>query len=98
MAHRRPEPGGDNNCREVQAVFHQGLNTQGFGTLINVASALGRIPAPHYTTYAATKYAIVGRVFQNFVENRDRRFRTLKRKALLTNEARMQKVFELLGG
>ncbi len=33
---------------------------QGFGTLINVASALGKIPAPYYASYTATKYAIVG--------------------------------------
>jgi len=30
------------------------------GTLINVASALGKIPAPYYASYTASKYAIVG--------------------------------------
>jgi short-subunit dehydrogenase len=33
---------------------------QGTGTLINIASALGKIPAPYYASYTATKYAIVG--------------------------------------
>lgn len=33
---------------------------QGHGTLINLASALGKIPAPYYASYTASKYAIVG--------------------------------------
>ncbi|GAB1595719.1 SDR family NAD(P)-dependent oxidoreductase [Lysobacter claricitrinus] len=32
----------------------------GHGTLINVASMLGRTPAPYYASYCATKYGIVG--------------------------------------
>ncbi|MGY4515862.1 SDR family NAD(P)-dependent oxidoreductase [Lysobacter sp. HA18] len=32
----------------------------GDGTLINVASMLGRTPAPYYASYCATKYGIVG--------------------------------------
>jgi len=42
---------------------HAALNQfrrQGSGTLINMASALGKIPAPYYSTYTASKYAIVG--------------------------------------
>jgi short-subunit dehydrogenase len=30
------------------------------GTLINIASALGKIPAPYYASYAASKYGVVG--------------------------------------
>jgi len=30
------------------------------GTLINIASALGKIPAPYYASYTAAKYGIVG--------------------------------------
>src|SRR5688572_5679017 len=33
---------------------------QGFGTLINVASALGKVPAPYYGSYTAAKYGVVG--------------------------------------
>jgi short-subunit dehydrogenase len=36
--------------------FHR----QGHGVLINVASALGKIPAPYYASYAASKYGVVG--------------------------------------
>lgn len=32
----------------------------GAGTLVNVASMLGRTPAPYYASYCATKYAIIG--------------------------------------
>lgn len=32
----------------------------GDGTLINIASMLGRTPAPYYASYCATKYGIVG--------------------------------------
>jgi len=30
------------------------------GVLINIASALGKIPAPYYASYAASKYGVVG--------------------------------------
>jgi NAD(P)-dependent dehydrogenase (short-subunit alcohol dehydrogenase family) len=30
------------------------------GTLINTASGLGKIPAPYYSTYTASKYGVVG--------------------------------------
>lgn len=33
---------------------------QHFGTLINMASILGRTPAPYYASYCASKYGIVG--------------------------------------
>jgi short-subunit dehydrogenase len=33
---------------------------KGQGILINVASALGKIPAPYYASYTASKYGIVG--------------------------------------
>jgi len=33
---------------------------QGRGTLINTASGLGKIPSPYYSTYTASKYAVVG--------------------------------------
>lgn len=33
---------------------------QGDGTLINIASMLGRTPAPYYASYCATKYGIIG--------------------------------------
>jgi NAD(P)-dependent dehydrogenase (short-subunit alcohol dehydrogenase family) len=33
---------------------------QGWGTLINVASLLGKVPAPHYTSYVAAKHGVVG--------------------------------------
>jgi short-subunit dehydrogenase len=36
------------------------FRTQGNGILINIASALGKIPAPYYASYAASKYGIVG--------------------------------------
>jgi short-subunit dehydrogenase len=36
--------------------FHK----QGAGTLINIASALGKLPAPYYSSYTASKYGIVG--------------------------------------
>ena len=32
----------------------------GDGTLINIASMLGRTPAPYYASYCATKYGIIG--------------------------------------
>lgn len=33
---------------------------QGYGTLINTASGLGKFPAPYYTSYSASKYGVVG--------------------------------------
>ncbi|GAB2515511.1 SDR family NAD(P)-dependent oxidoreductase [Lysobacter humi (ex Lee et al. 2017)] len=33
---------------------------QGSGTLVNIASMLGRTPAPYYASYCATKYGIIG--------------------------------------
>jgi len=33
---------------------------QGSGTLINTASGLGKIPSPYYSSYTASKYAVVG--------------------------------------
>lgn len=36
------------------------FRTQGAGTLINIASMLGRTPAPYYASYCATKYGIIG--------------------------------------
>jgi short-subunit dehydrogenase len=33
---------------------------QGSGTLINIASALGEIPAPYYASYVAAKHGVVG--------------------------------------
>jgi short-subunit dehydrogenase len=36
------------------------FQTRGEGTLINVASIVGKIPAPFYASYAAAKFGIVG--------------------------------------
>jgi short-subunit dehydrogenase len=36
------------------------FRAQGGGTLINIASALGEIPAPYYASYVAAKHGIVG--------------------------------------
>lgn len=33
---------------------------QGHGTLINIASVLGKVPAPYYASYAAAKHGVVG--------------------------------------
>lgn len=33
---------------------------QGYGVLINVASVLGVVPAPNYSSYVASKFAVVG--------------------------------------
>lgn len=38
----------------------QQFRRQKKGTLINMASVLGKIPAPYYASYTASKYAIVG--------------------------------------
>lgn len=36
------------------------FRTQGAGTLVNIASMLGRTPAPYYASYCASKYGIIG--------------------------------------
>ena len=33
---------------------------RGAGTLVNIASMLGRTPAPYYASYCATKYGVIG--------------------------------------
>jgi short-subunit dehydrogenase len=38
----------------------QHFRERGSGTLINIASALGRVPVPYYASYAASKYGVVG--------------------------------------
>jgi short-subunit dehydrogenase len=38
----------------------QHFRQQGTGTLINTASGLGKIPAPYYSSYTASKYGVVG--------------------------------------
>jgi short-subunit dehydrogenase len=38
----------------------QQFRQQGTGTLINTASGLGKMPAPYYSSYTASKYGIVG--------------------------------------
>ena len=38
----------------------QAFERQGFGTLINVASMIGRIAAPYYTSYSAAKHGVIG--------------------------------------
>jgi NAD(P)-dependent dehydrogenase (short-subunit alcohol dehydrogenase family) len=38
----------------------QQFRQQGSGTLINTASGLGKIPAPYYSSYTASKYGVVG--------------------------------------
>jgi short-subunit dehydrogenase len=42
------------------AVALQQFRAQGGGTLINIASALGEIPAPYYASYVAAKHGVVG--------------------------------------
>jgi NAD(P)-dependent dehydrogenase (short-subunit alcohol dehydrogenase family) len=41
-------------------VAMQRFRRQGHGTLINMASVLGKVPAPYYASYTAAKYGIVG--------------------------------------
>jgi NAD(P)-dependent dehydrogenase (short-subunit alcohol dehydrogenase family) len=36
------------------------FRSQGYGTLINISSVLGKVPAPCYSSYAASKHGIVG--------------------------------------
>ena len=36
------------------------FNTQKSGTLINIASVIGKVPAPYFASYAAAKHGVVG--------------------------------------
>ncbi len=36
------------------------FRAQGFGVLINIASVLGKVPAPYFASYAAAKHGVVG--------------------------------------
>jgi len=45
-------------CGSYFAMKH--FMEHGKGTLINVASMIGRIPAPYYASYAAAKHAVLG--------------------------------------
>ena len=36
------------------------FRTQGSGTLINIASVLGKVPSPYYSSYVAAKHGVVG--------------------------------------
>ncbi len=45
-------------CGSYFAMQH--FMEKGQGTLINVASMIGKIPAPYYASYAAAKHAVVG--------------------------------------
>jgi short-subunit dehydrogenase len=36
------------------------FRARGHGTLVNIASLLGRLPAPYYASYAASKFGVVG--------------------------------------
>jgi short-subunit dehydrogenase len=38
----------------------QQFRRQGTGTLINVASVIGKVPAPYFSSYAAAKHGVVG--------------------------------------
>ncbi len=38
----------------------QQFKTQGRGTLINIASVIGKVPAPYFASYAAAKHGVVG--------------------------------------
>jgi short-subunit dehydrogenase len=42
------------------AVALRQFRAQGGGTLINIASVLGEIPAPYYASYVAAKHGVVG--------------------------------------
>ena len=54
---------------------------------------------PSAVRHADHRFMHVGRcsAIQNFVQNRDGRFAALQRKALVSNEARVQKALELFG-
>ena len=36
------------------------FRSQGFGILINIASVIGKVPAPYFASYAAAKHGVVG--------------------------------------
>jgi len=36
------------------------FRAQGYGTLINIASVIGKVPSPYYASYAAAKHGVVG--------------------------------------
>ena len=38
----------------------QQFRRQGKGTLINVASVIGKAPSPYFSSYAAAKHGVVG--------------------------------------
>lgn len=38
----------------------QQFKVQGWGTLINIASVIGKVPAPYFASYAAAKHGVVG--------------------------------------
>lgn len=38
----------------------QQFKQQGYGTLIDVASVIGKVPAPYFSSYAAAKHGVVG--------------------------------------
>ena len=49
---------------------------QGYGTLINISSVIGKVPSPYYSSYAAAKHGVVGlsavlrqELKQNEIEN-----------------------------
>ncbi len=47
---------------------------QGYGTLINMASVIGKVPAPYFASYAAAKHGVVGlsaAIRQELEENND---------------------------
>lgn len=43
----------------AHCALHQ-FRRQGHGNLINIASILGKVPAPYYASYVATKFGVVG--------------------------------------
>lgn len=53
----------------------QQFRAQGAGTLINVASVIGKVPAPYFSSYAAAKHGVVGlsgSIRQELEENGDK--------------------------
>lgn len=47
-------------ARRASAAAYRLMIAQGFGHIVNTASAAGLAPAPGFTAYAATKHAVVG--------------------------------------
>jgi short-subunit dehydrogenase len=45
-------------CGSYFAIRH--FRQQGAGILINIASVIGKVPAPYYSSYAASKHGVVG--------------------------------------